>query len=64
MFGPCFVMEYLVSFLVLTEEGAGCFTLIKQMSRGLYSGGKFIQNIWGRGKNKIGYLTYDLDLTN
>ena len=33
MFGPCFAMHYLVSFLVLQlsrwEERAGCFTLIE-----------------------------------
>ena len=32
VFGPCFVMQYLVSFLVLhylaEEERAGCFTFI------------------------------------
>ena len=32
MFGPCFVMQYLVFFLVCDylaeEERAGCFTLI------------------------------------
>ena len=28
MLGPCFIMQYLVSFLVLQSERDGCFTLI------------------------------------
>ena len=28
MFGPCFVMQNLVFFLVAEEKRAGCFTLI------------------------------------
>ena len=29
VFGPCFIMQYLVSFLVFTDkEKAGCFTLV------------------------------------